>query len=457
MTKENGAHLSTEANASAAPSHVEDAGSPRESTYEPISALPSDADHLLADPRGFREAAARVTAILVRHHGPEQLDPIEDAVQDAFAAAARSWPVAGAPRDAIAWLTQVARRRYLDRLRGTKRLVHDAGALDAAVSASRADDTATLEAVPLADDQLRLLFLCCHPALSAESRVALTLKCVAQFSVSEIARLLRADAPAVAQRLVRAKRTLRDTRATFVVPTPSALPERLSDVHAVCYAIFAEGHLATHGEMLVRPELCREAIHLVQQLLRWPATDTPAGRALLALMLLTAARLPARDTDGAPVPLGEQDRTRWDRALIARGMRLFAASAEGSSLTRYHVEADIAAAHATANHYADTPWPRIVNAYDLLRRIAPSPMVELARAMAIAESGDNADALAVVNAMPTAMQRWPEWHATLATLLMRVGRNEEATPHWEAAISGTESLPVREHYERRLRVARGRV
>lgn len=431
-----------------APSHVEDAGSSSEST----SASPGSAEHMLTDPRGFREAAARVTAILVRHHGSQQLDRIEDAVQDAFAAAARSWPVAGAPRDAMAWLVQVARRRYLDRVRGARRWVDDTEAIDAAVSAHHVDDDAMSEPAPLADDQLRLLFLCCHSALSAESRVALTLKCVAQFSVPEIARLLRADVPTVAQRLVRAKRTLRETRVPFIVPAPSALPERLDDVLAVCYAIFTEGHLATHGEMLVRPELCREAIHLVQQLLRWPDTDTPAARALLALMLLTAARLPARDADGAPVPLAEQDRTLWDRSLIARGMRIFATSIAGPTITRYHVEADIAAAHVTASDYAGTPWLRIVNAYDLLRRIAPSPMVELASAMAIAESGDDTRALAEVQAMSAAMQRWPEWHATLATLLARLGRHDEAAPHWKAAIRETESRPVREHYERQLRV-----
>ncbi|HEY0930456.1 MAG TPA: DUF6596 domain-containing protein [Gemmatimonas sp.] len=454
MKRTDGTHGAAGSNAPAAvPSHVEDAGSSPESTWS----LTGDAETLLADPRGFREAAAQVTAILVRHHGPQQLDRIEDAVQDAFAAAARSWPVAGAPRDAIAWLTRVAHRRYLDQVRAERRLADDPAALDSAISAPDTAQSAQLDPAPLADDQLRLLFLCCHPALSAESRVALTLKCVAQFSVPEIARLLRAEPTAVAQRLVRAKRALQETRATFVVPEPSALADRLNDVHAVCYAIFAEGHLATDGELLVRPELCVEAMHLVQQLLQWPVTDTPAGRALLALMLLTAARLPARYAEGAPVSLAEQDRRLWNRKLITRGMRYFVSSAAGTAMTRYHLEAEIAAAHANAVTYQETPWPSIVSAYDRLLQIASSPMVHLARAMAIAESGDRTAALNAVQLLPTSVQQWPEWHATMATLLLREGHAAQAAMHWEQAIERTASVAVREYYGKQLRVARERV
>jgi len=443
------------------PSSLEDAGSSPESTSFPqrmsVGAAedlaPNDTGHIIADPRAFRAAAAQITAILTRRCGPPHLERIDDAVQDAFAAAARRWPLTGVPRDAIAWLTRVAQRRYLDRTRADRRLAHAPEALSAAACPLPLERGETFDPAPLADDQLRLLFLCCHPALSASSRVALTLKCVAQFSVDEIARLLRADPQAVAQRLVRAKRTLRDTRATFVVPEPSDLPARLHDVHAVCYAIFAEGHQATGGELHVRPELCAEAIHLVHQLLRWSATDTPAGRALLAMMLLTAARLPARSSDGTPVPLAAQDRTQWDRQLIARGMRAFAASANGATLSRYHLEAQIAAAHATAATYADTPWQRIIAAYDQLREVAPSPMVELARAMAIAESGDVTAALAATHALPDSVHQWPEWHATCATLYARAHRTNEAISHWHQAIALTASRPVQDYYRAQMRIA----
>ncbi|WP_337170037.1 DUF6596 domain-containing protein [Gemmatimonas aurantiaca] len=436
------------------PRYPEDSGSHPESTStaDSTSADAGETARLLAGPRGFRDAAARLTAILVRQYGTGQLDRIEDAAQDAFVAAARSWPVAGAPRDAMAWLVQVARRRYLDRLRAEHRLEPSpdtvAAALASAVSPPDVDTDDQLEIAPLADDQLRLLFLCCHPALSAESRVALTLKCVAQFSVAEIARLLRADSTAVAQRLVRAKRTLRGVRTSFVVPSPAELPNRLDDVHAVCYAIFAEGHLATDGELLVRPELCGEAIHLVYQLLRWPVTNTPAGQALLALMLLNAARLSTRSADGTPVPLAEQDRSRWDRASIARGVRAFARSAAGDHLSRYHVEAEIAMAHATAPTFADTPWRMIVDAYDRLLRIAPSPVAQLARLMAIAESGEVTTALAEAHVLPETVRRWPEWQATVATLLTRAGCSDEARTYWEAALAAPLPDPVRRYYRR---------
>ena len=438
------------------PRYPEDSGSDPESTSTPDSTSstagdPGETAHMLAGPRGFRDAAARLTAILVRQYGAGQLDHIEDAAQDAFVAAARSWPVAGTPRDAMAWLVQVARRRYLDRLRAERRLEQSpdavAAALASAVSPVDADADDRLEATPLADDQLRLLFLCCHPALSAESRVALTLKCVAQFSVAEIARLLRADPTAVAQRLVRAKRTLRGVRTSFVVPSPAELPTRLDDVHAVCYAIFAEGHLATDGELLVRPELCGEAIHpCISCCVGRPRTRPPVSAAGAH-----AAQCRASSPHGprtAPVPLAEQDRSRWDHASIARGARAFARSAAGDHLSRYHVEAEIAMAHATAPTFVDTPWLMIVDAYDRLLRIAPSPVAQLARLMAIAESGDVTTALAEAHALPETVRRWPEWQATVATLLTRAGCPDEARKYWEAALAAPLPAPVRRYYLR---------
>ncbi|MCA0374178.1 MAG: sigma-70 family RNA polymerase sigma factor [Gemmatimonadetes bacterium] len=428
-----------------APAYPVDAGSAAESTSDAIAAL-------LADPRGFREAAARLTARLLRRVGADQLDRVEDAVQEAFVAAARSWPVAGTPADPMAWLSQVARRRYLDLARAARRLVDDADALDAAAGDDLGPDDANAvaaEIAPLADDQVRLLFMCCHPALTAESRVALTLKCVGQLSVEEIARLLRADASAVAQRLVRAKRTLREHRATFEVPPPSELPARLRDVLAVCYALFTEGHLATEGDALIRPELCGEALRAVTQLTRWPDTALPEVFALQALLCFHAARLPARAAGGVAVPLAEQDRTQWHRALIARGVQAFARAAEGERLTRYHLEAQIALLHTTAADYAGTDWDAIVLAYDQLLVVAPSPLARLARVVALAEgardTGALAEALAAAQALERELGAWPEVHAVVATLCTRVGDVAGARAAYDRALALPLAAPVRAH------------
>lgn len=410
------------------PSYAEDAGSGLDST--------------------FRAAAAGLTARMLRQVGPTQLDRVEDAVQDAFVAAARAWPVHGMPADPPSWLFQVARRRYLDRVRSARRYADDEDAI-AAAPAPDVDDALLHDAPPLADDQLRLLFMCCHPALTAESRVALTLKCVGQLSVGEIARLLRADIAAVAQRLVRAKRTLLEHRASFEVPPASELPERLHDVLSVCYALFAEGHLATDGDALIKPELCAEALRLVLQLTRWPATAQPEVFALQALLYFHAARLPARADEGAVVPLAAQDRTRWDRALIARGVHAFAQSTTGPRLTRYHLEAQIALLHTTAADYAGTDWEGIVFAYDQLLVVAPSPLARLARVVALAEGARDTDgltdALAAAQALERELYAWPEVHAVVATLLARRGDADGARAAYDRALALPLASPVRAH------------
>ena len=405
---------------------------------------------LLTDPQGFRSAAAALTAVLLRKYGTGQWDTVEDAVQDAFVAAARTWPVSGAPTVPLAWLTRVAHRRYLDRLRAGRRLVADDGQADQ-VASPEPDDTAN--ETPLGDDQLRLLFMCCHPALSADSRVALTLKCVAQLSVPEIARLLRAEESAVAQRLVRAKRTLRDARASFVVPSAAEVPIRLDDVLTVCYALFAEGHLATGGDLLVRGDLCQEALRLVTILTQWPETAQPHTHALLALLCFTAARLPARADGDDVVSLREQDRSRWDARLIARGVRALDASASGAQFTRYHAEAEIAAAHSLSRSWTDTPWAVIVAAYDRLLTIAPSPMARLSRLVALAECGEVSQALDALEADATMFAHWPEWHAVHGTLRARAGEYERAVDAFNAALALPASLPVRRYWTRQREAA----
>ncbi|GAB1343960.1 RNA polymerase sigma factor [Gemmatimonas sp.] len=426
-----------------------DAGSLAESTWA-VNANFGPVE--LHDPRAFQEAAARVTAQLLRRYGPATLPLVEDAVQDAFVAAARAWPLSGTPSAPVAWLTRVAQRRFLDRQRADRRLQFEADAgydqPDAGTADGGDDDD-------VRDDQLRLLFLCCHPALSPESRVALTLKVAAQLSVDEIARLLRADRTAVAQRLVRAKRTLHDVRPTFVVPPPAEIPQRLDDVLGVCYALFAEGHLATQGDALVRPELCHEALRLLLLLASWPTTARAETHALLALLCLTAARLPARrqqDHDGAwvAVSLREQDRTQWSRPLIARGMRALAAAAQGSAYSRYHAEAEIAALHSLASSWETTPWPQIVDAYDRVLRTAPHPAARLSRWVAMAEAGAACAALTEIEANRDALEAqlgsWPEWPATLALLYANTGQRERADAAYARALQGTVPEPVRQYW-----------
>lgn len=418
-----------------------DAGSGAESTWTETGR--SGATALLTDPQGFRSAAAAITAVLLRRHGTGQLDVVEDAVQDAFVAAARAWPVSGVPTVPLAWLTRVAHRRYLDRVRASRRLVADDGQASHMASpevALSTDDT------PLEDDQLRLLFLCCHPALSADSRVALTLKCVAQLSVPEIARLLRAEEKAVAQRLVRAKRTVRESRASFVVPDTAALPARLDDVLTVCYALFAEGHLATSGDQLVRGDLCQEALRLVVLLVQSPVTARPDAHALLALLCFTAARLPSRTAGAAVVSLRDQDRTRWDQRLIARGVRALDASARGALFTRYHAEAEIAAAHSMSMSWDSTPWPAIVAAYDRLLAVAPSPVARLSRLVALAEGGQVQQALTELHTMEPPDTCGPEWHAVHGTLSARTGAYDTAVAAFTAALAMPTSEPVRQYW-----------
>jgi RNA polymerase sigma-70 factor (ECF subfamily) len=400
---------------------------------------------MLDDARGFREAAAAVSSVLLRRFGTHRLDLVEDAVQDAFVAATRRWPLQGAPQQPLAWLIRVAERRYLDRLRPERRLAPDADVhLE---SAPAPDPSATSEGE---DDQLRLLFMCCHPSLSPESRVALTLKTVAQLSVDEIGRLLCAAPSAVAQRIVRAKRSLHDVRPSFVVPEGEALVARLDDVLAVVYAIFTAGHLPTADESQRRMELCGEALRLVRLLLASPATATADGQALAALLYFTSARLPA-NSDAAVVSLAQQDRSRWHQRAIAMGARALAASATGTQRTRYHLEAEIACLHVTSPTYADTPWDRIVAVYDDLLRSTPTPAIQLARLVALAEAGHAAVALEELEAQRLGLERalgdWAGWPAAMGFLHERAGDFSTASGFYHQALTFDIPEPVRRFWE----------
>ncbi|MCI0652422.1 MAG: sigma-70 family RNA polymerase sigma factor [Planctomycetes bacterium] len=413
----------------------------------------SDADVRGLIERIFRERIGRIVATLARILGPDRLDLIEDVVQDALLKALRVWAYEGVPGNPSAWLIQVAKNRAMDALRRDRtlaakelELIRWARAAQAARDMPADDE--------LSDDRLRLMFICCHDALPREARVSLTLKTVGGFTVPEIARAFLADDTAIAQRLVRAKRRIQEERLEFELPPPALLPARLDSVLDVIYLLFNEGYSASSGEDLVRPDLVREAIRLAELLLEHASTRTPKVHALLALMLLQGARLSARtDAAGDLLLLAEQDRARWDLSMIQRGMAELAAAGSGDSMSAYHLEAGIAACHALAPSLAATDWRQIRWYYDELLAIAPSPVIALNRAVAIAHVDGPAAGLREVDAIANgqALANYYLLPATRGELLVRLGRLQEGAEAFRSALALVASLPERRFLERKLR------
>ncbi len=402
----------------------------------------------------FRAQYGQLVATLTRTLGAARLDLVEDATQEALLRALRVWPHRGVPDNPAGWLFRVARNGALDALRRERALADKLPTLTAALAAlpepGVGDDT---DDEQLRDDQLWLLFGCCHPALAPEAQVALTLKALAGFGTPEIARAFLTAETTIAQRLVRAKRTIRARDLSFALPTAEALPARLDAVLATLYLLFNEGYTAHRGAALTRVEPCAEAIRLGTILAAAPVGDQPRVHALLALFLLLAARLPARTAaDGALLTLAEQDRARWDRALLAAGLRALDRAAGGATLTAYHLQAEIAACHATAPTYAATDWRRILAAYDALLRRDPSPLVRLNRAVAVAELDGPAAALAAIAPLlhETSLTRYPLLHATRADFLRRLGRTAEAHAAYTAALALTTNGAERQFLIRRV-------
>ncbi|MEU7931612.1 RNA polymerase sigma factor [Micromonospora echinofusca] len=394
----------------------------------------------------LREHAPQVLSALVRRHGG--FDTCEDAVQEALLAAAVQWPADGVPANPIGWLTTVASRRWTELWRSDaarRRRERTAAALASPGSGP----------VPEADDTLALLMLCCHPSLTRVSQVALTLRAVGGLSTAEIARAFLVPESTVAQRISRAKQRIRASGAEFRMPSPAERPKRVAAVMEVLYLIFNEGYTASSGATLNRMELTAEAIRLTRQLhARLPDDGEVAG--LLALMLLTDARRPARTgPDGALIPLAEQDRSLWDSRAIAEGIALITRTLASAPVGPYQIQAAIAAVHDEAPRAADTDWRQILGLYDLWQRIAPGPMVALNRIVAVAMVEGPHAALRQLTAAEAdpALAGHHRVHAVRAHLLDLTGDRKAARTHYELAARETLSLPEQRYLYSRARSA----
>ena len=399
----------------------------------------------------YRRDARRVFATLVRLLG--NFDLAEEALHDAFRAAVEQWPLAGIPANPSAWLISTGRFRAIDNLRRQSRFISGEQADD--IIESTPDENIATDAV-LEDDRLRLIFVCCHPALPQNVQVALTLREVCGLTTEEIAHAFLLPAPTLAQRIVRAKAKIRDARIPYQVPENDELAERLNSVLRVVYLVFNEAYSPSTGELVTRTDLSGEAIRLARILAE--LIPEPEVLGLLALMLLHESRRASRaNSAGHLVPLDEQDRTRWNHALMAEGVSLVERALSSPDFGAYSLQAAISAVHADAQQYADTDWAQIVGLYDALLRRQASPIVELNRAVAIALRDGPAAGLALVDRL-LALDILKQYHlayAARADFCRRLGRLDDARNAYLAALNLTQQIPERQFIERRLAELQG--
>jgi RNA polymerase sigma-70 factor (ECF subfamily) len=405
----------------------------------------------------FREEYGRIIASLIRLSG--SFDLAEESLQEAFTTAVKNWEEQGTPKNPAAWLTTVAHRKLVDAIRREKTKNEKQPQLEYEVQRLQVDDIPELfeEDVEYPDDRLRLIFTCCHPSLSQEAQVALTLRTLGGLTTTEISRAFLLPEPTLAQRLVRAKNKIRTAGIPYQVPPIEVLSERLASVQAVVYLIFNEGYSATAGDSLIRRDLCAEAIRL-GRLLRQLAPDEPENTGLLALMLLQDSRRDARiDGHGELVTLEDQDRSRWDPVEIQEGLPLIERALRQRRIGTYQLQAAIAAVHAEAKSSSDTDWAQIVALYGELRRINSSPVVALNHAAAVAMSEGPERGLRLVDAAGTSaqMENYALFHAARADLLRRLQRFPEAHAAYERALELNTNRVEQQYLRKRLREVSG--
>jgi len=402
----------------------------------------------------FRREAAKMVATLTRIFGIEHLNLAEDVVQEALARALQTWPYRGIPENPSAWIMRASRNLALDVMRREKifrtkeaeitRLIERDGS---------APEAAFFSEHEIADDRLRMMFVCCHPVVPPEAQVALALKTLCGFSVTEISHAFLTTEAAIAKRLTRAKQKIQEAHLQFEIPTGDDLTRRLDSVLQSLYLLFNEGYKASSGENLVREELCEEAIRLTELLAQHSAGKQPRTHALLALMLLNTARIAAREDDkGNLLRLEEQDRTRWNQAMIARGMFHLHESAVGGEISEYHLQAGIAACHATAITYESTDWAKILSLYDRLIEFDGSPVVALNRAVAVASVHGPGAGLQTVRGIRDRqkLDAYYLFYAVIGELEMRLNNHEAAAQEFRKAFELAETKSERAFLLKRL-------
>lgn len=404
----------------------------------------------------FRHQAGQVVSTLTRFFGMENLDLVEDVVQESLLKALQQWVFRGVPDNPAGWILQTAKNQALDVLRREATFRNKQNDIGDQIEQelSRPDDQSDiLLQNELKDDQLGMMFACCHPVLSREARVALTLKTLCGFSVPEIARAFLSQETTIAQRIVRAKRKIREERVSFGMPSKEEVQSRLDSVLEVLYLLFNEGYGAHQGEELIRADLCMEAIRLTSTLVEHPNGNLPKVHALLAMMLLQAARLPARtDGRGELLLLKEQERTLWDKKVIQLGLQHLEKSACGDVLSEYHLQAGVAACHAIALSYEATDWPRILSYYDDLAKLNHSPVVALNRAVALSMvEGPRAaiESLEKLDTLPP-MKSYYLFPATCAEFYMLLNDIENASRCYQKALELVGTEPERRFLLKKL-------
>ncbi len=407
-------------------------------------------DHL------FRREAGRIVATLTRIFGVHNLALAEDVVQDAFCRALEVWKFRGVPENPSAWLMATAKNRALDVLRRdrtARTFAPELGRLLESEWTLAPTVEELFRAHAIKDDQLRMMFSCCHPRLPQEAQVALVLHILCGFTVDEIAGAFVSTHAAIEKRIARAKKVLAGSKRLFDISGTDDFSGRLPAVHRALYLLFNEGYHGASPESAVRAELCQEAMRLTAMLLEHSLGKTPATYALAALMCLHAARLPARvDSSGHLSPLFDQDRSRWDSRLVAEGQRFLDLSATGPELTEFHVEAAIASVHVMAGRTEDTDWGQIVSLYDMLMSIRPSPVVALNRAIAIAQHEGPQRGLEEIRAIANhdRLATYPFYHAAMGEFEFRSGRHEIAREHFRTAHALARNLMERQFLEQRM-------